>query len=499
MSIIKRSAGLIRRHSWLLLVLAAGCGLRVLMAIAYPHAFYFGDSRPYVYGAADNLPNPARPYGYSFLLKPFVHAYAEYQPVALIQHGIGLALIVAGYAFLVGRGLPGWGAALAVLPIALDAREVTIEHYVVAETAYVALTAAALMLLAWRDRVGWVAASVDGLLLSLAALTRTVGLPVIALAGLYLLVRRVGWLRLGAFVLPVAVVLGGYMTWYHSTYRVYAFGQYQGRFLYGRVMSFADCDKLELTPQQRTLCLPDAPPSWQQKSDQYIWNHKSPAWLLYSDLSYDPFLGDFAKTVIKQQPGDYVRTVAEGTAWHLMFKAPLDKSAQCFSADRWVPPAQPGRTCQALYFMPTAAPYKYAPPSPKTPNPLGQDLAAYGRLATTPGPLYALGIVLALVAAVWRCRRPGWRLAADALLFVGTGFGLIVVTVATSIFDYRYSVPAALFVPLGIALALHRIAAVRRRVPDPVPAQVAIADPVTEQRDAEPVIDPVSERSGSVV
>ena len=457
------SLGLLRRQLWLLPVLAAGLTLRVLMIVAYPHAFFFPDSRSYVLGAADGVPDVARPWGYSLLLKPFVHAYAEYQPIAIVQHLIGLGLIVAGYAFLVRRGLPGWGAALAVLPVAIDARQLTVEHYVLAETAYIAFTAAGLILLAGSDKVGPIAAAGGGLLLAAAALTRTVGLPVLGLAVLYLLVRRAGWARLGAFALPVALLLGGYLSWYHSNHGVYAFGQYQGRFLYGRVMSFADCETLELTAKQRTLCYPNAPASWVQKPDQYIWNPKSPARRLYPDPADDPLFSGFAHTVIRQEPGAYLRTVAEGTRWHLMIKAPLDKGAECYSAGRWIPPARPGSPCQPPYYLPTADPHQSTPPTPQTPNPLAQNLAAYGRWATTPGPLYGLGVVLALVAAGWRWRRPGWRTAADALLFVGTGFGLIVVSVATSIFDYRYSVPAVLLVPLGIALALHRISAPARQ------------------------------------
>ncbi len=334
MSIVTRFAGLLRRQFWLLPVLAAGILLRVLMTFAYPHAFFFPDSRPYAFGAIDNVPDVARPWGYSFLLKPFVHPYAEYLPVALIQHGLGLGLIVAGYAFLVRRGLPGWGAALAVLPIALDARQLTIEHYVLAETAYITLTAAGLMLLAWRDEVGPIAAALGGVLLAGAAVTRTVGMPILVLAGLYLLVRRVGWARLGAFVLPVILVLGGYVAWYHSNHGVYAFGQYQGRFLYGRVMSFADCSTLKLTRQQRTLCYPNAPATWRQKPDQYIWNLKSPARRLYPEASADPLFSGFAKTVIKQEPEQYLGIVAEGTGWHLRLHAPLDNVAQCYSAGR---------------------------------------------------------------------------------------------------------------------------------------------------------------------
>jgi hypothetical protein len=457
LSIITRSAALLRRQFWLLPVLAAGITLRVLMIVAYPHAFFFPDSRPYVFGAADGVPDVARPWGYSLLLEPFVHPYAEYQPVAILQHLIGLGLIVAGYAFLVRRGLPGWGAALAVLPVALDARQVTLEHYVLAETAYVALTAAGLMVLTWNERVGTAAAAIGGLLLAAAALTRTVGIPVLVLAGLYLLVRRAGWARLGAFAVPLALLLGGYVSWYHSNHGVYALGQYQGRFLYGRVMSFANCDTLKLTARQRTLCYPEAPVTWAQKPDQYIWNLKSPARRLYPDAADDPLFSGFAKTVIRQEPGAYLGIVAEGTVWHLMLKAPLDQIAECYSANRWIPPAMPGSPCQPPYYLPTADPHLWTPPTAQTDNPLAQNVAAYGRWATTPGPLYGLGVVLALVAAVWRPRRPGWRVAADALLFVGTGFGLIVVSVATSIFDYRYAVPAVLLVPVGLALAVYRI------------------------------------------
>ena len=79
---------------WLLPVLAvAGVALRVLMTVAYPHAFYFPDSR--LVRASErpsNEPGPvARPWVYSLLLKPFVGPYAEYLPVAVLQHGVGLS------------------------------------------------------------------------------------------------------------------------------------------------------------------------------------------------------------------------------------------------------------------------------------------------------------------------------------------------------------------------------------------------------------------------
>jgi hypothetical protein len=450
------------RHLPFLAVLAAGITLRVLMIRAYPFAFFFSDSRPYVAGAYNNIPYPARPFGYSILLKPFVPGPLD--RVAIAQHILGLVLVVAGYAFLIKRGVWRWLAALAVLPIAIDARELTLEHFVLAETAYVALTAAALILLAWRAKVGWAAATIAGLLLGFAAITRSVGLPVIALAFVYLLVRRAGWARVLAFVVPAGLVLGGYMVWYHMTYQVYAMGQYLGRFLYARVMTIADCPHLKLTPEQRTLCLANPPAEWKQRPDAYIWNPQSPANLLYKGTEHDPFLSEFATTVIKQQPLDFAGMVLDETSWHLRWKAPLNPSNQC-AMDRWLPPEMPGEQCNALYYLNTPSPLARPAETIKVPNPEGARLRSYGHIATTPGPFYAVAILISLFAAVFRPRRVPWRDAADALLFVGAGFGVIVASVATSIFDYRYSIPAVLLIPLGTVLAIKRIVAASRRAP----------------------------------
>src|SRR4051812_20527608 len=94
------------RHRALVPVLAAGLTLRLLFLLAYHHPFFFPDSRPYVAAAADGIPNDIRPYGYSLLVKPFVGG--PHLWIAVWQHLIGLALVVAGYAFLVRRGVTRW-------------------------------------------------------------------------------------------------------------------------------------------------------------------------------------------------------------------------------------------------------------------------------------------------------------------------------------------------------------------------------------------------------
>lgn len=451
-----RSAALFRRHAAILVVVAAAIALRVIYVIVYPKAFYFSDSRPYIGAAIENVPYTIRPYGYSLLIKPLVHQ--PYIWIAVAQHVLAVLLLIVAYTFLVRRGVRTWVAALAVLPFAIDARQVTYEHYVLAETAFIVCAAGGLMLLAWRDRVGWAAAAGGGLLLGYAAVTRTVGLPVIALALVYLVIRRAGVLRLLAFLVPVAAILGGYLVWYHQVHGLYAFGQYQGRFLYARVMPIADCDRLQLTTEQRVLCMPQAPAVWAQRADQYIWNPDSPARRLYPEEESDPFLNEFALTVIKQLPGEYAGMVTEQIGWHLMPRAPLYGRGECL-AQQWLPPDQPGAYCRARYFLPLTS-IEEPPPEHEPVDSVGaRRLHAYGEIVTTPGPLYAIGPLVAIFAALWRPRRRPWRSAADGLLFTGAGLGLIVGSVVTSMFEYRYSAPAILLIPLGLALAVTRLTA----------------------------------------
>ncbi len=100
---------------------------------------------------------------------------------ALVQHLMGIGLVVAGYAFLARRGVRPWIAALAVVPVAADDLQLTMEHFVASDTMFTALLAAGLLVLLWRPGVPVAAAVVGGLLLAIAALTRTIGQPLIVL------------------------------------------------------------------------------------------------------------------------------------------------------------------------------------------------------------------------------------------------------------------------------------------------------------------------------
>ena len=119
----------------------------------------------------------------------------------------------------------------------------------------IVLVSAALVLLSWADKPPVWACALAGLALGLAVDTRQVALPLVAVLLGFLLVRRVGGLRLAAFALAVAAPVAGYLQWVHGTYGVYDFTTWSGRMLYARVAPIAECDRLgRLTAQQRTLC-----------------------------------------------------------------------------------------------------------------------------------------------------------------------------------------------------------------------------------------------------
>jgi hypothetical protein len=461
-----RALAFIRRHALFLAVLVLAVGLRVAVLVAYKYAFFFPDSRRYVDWSMVRKPDQFRPAGYSFFLKPFVPGPLD--RVAVLQHLLGLALVVAGYVFLTRRGVRRWVAALAVTPIAIDGLELDLEHFISSETLFVVLLGAALFVLTWRQKLPAASAAVVGLLLAAAAVTRTVGQPLIILVGCYLiglvLAKRTRWYALVAFVAAAGLPLAGYMTWYHHFHGVYGFDQMGGRALYSRVMTIADCDKLDLTDRQRLLCVPEPPAQRPENPDYWGWNPNSPGNKYFRSVTNDPFLRQFGMTVIKQQPGDYLRMVVKETSWYFRPEAPLSKATLCRFGG-WELPERPDTTCHAAYYRDVANPKLAPKPVAQPSSPLRAALADYSVVTSAiRGPMLGVVLLAALVPLVWRPRRRGWRDGADALLFAAAGSGLLLLSVAVGMYEPRYAATSLFLLPIGAALASRRLGQARPAV-----------------------------------
>lgn len=499
----RRGVEVLRRHRGIAVLLAAAALLRVAVLVAYPPAFWFSDTTDYLQMAESRTPGLWHGFGYSVVLIVFRHIGVL--PLAVVQHGIGLAVAAGCYALAVHRGAPSWLGVLAAAPVALDGEELTVEHYLLSDVWFVGLVAAAAILLFWRHWPGPLTAASAGLLLVAAAVVRPVGLPLLVLAAGYLLVRWVGWRTLAAFVVAVALPMGGYLSWYHRLYGEYGLTATSGRYLYARVAGFADCRRLRLTPRVRRLCPAQPIGRRPARPDAYLWTAAAPQVPDATDADYR----SFALAVLRAQPGGYARMLVRDSARFVEPYPERAGSEECLYR-YWRLPADPAATmppfpvsqpgglhgCQP---WPAAHGFGLLPATTGVPRRtvLTRALHAYSGQAVTPGPLLGLGLLLGLSGLLVRPRRedtdgspadsgptpllaPPRRSGADGLRWrwrpdpagrdgaalALAGLALLVAAAGTSMYDARYGLPA---LPLAaVAGVLGRHGRWRRAAP-PVP------------------------------
>lgn len=479
-------AGFVSRHWLFLLALLGGIVIRMLVTVAYWPAFWFqADSRMYINASAHLRPGVyggANGLGYPAVLKllSVTHSLAV---VALLQHLVVLGLAVLSYVFLRRRGLPGWLATVATLPTLFDARQVGLEHYILSDTLFLILLTGAFLLLAWWDRPGYPACVLAGLMLSAAAVTRTVGVGVLGIVAGYLLVRRVGFRRIVVFALSCLVAFGGYLAWNHAETGSFALASKPGKFLYSRTAQIADCSRLRLTDAQRELC-PDEPLGARpERGDYYIWNDHSVA------KAPDALAGSFAKAVIDQQPWDYAKLVLHDTGRYLLPGMSMGPATTCLAGWSMLP-ADPSRkpplAWRCMPFIASGDGFSAdpVPPARTEHNNLQDFLHGYSKWVYTPHAALGLGVLLAVLALFWRPRHGRWRDGLDAALFAGTALAMLVVGVSTSLYSIRYGIPPITLIAIGGTLALYRL-----HQAFTTPRQAAIADgPTVElpsRRDAD--------------
>ena len=188
---IAPAVAFVRRHALFLGLLGAGVVLRVLTSIAYWPALLSYDSQGFLQNAAHLRPDPVRPIGYPVFLWILQTAHGL-AVVPAVQHVLGLAMAGLIYAVLLRLGIRRWVAALATAPVLLDAYQLDIEHYVLAETLFEALLVARVRRPAVAAPAGIAAAAIAGLLFAGVALTRANGFVVIAPALMTVLCLRWG-------------------------------------------------------------------------------------------------------------------------------------------------------------------------------------------------------------------------------------------------------------------------------------------------------------------
>ncbi|GAA4090911.1 hypothetical protein GCM10022214_59730 [Actinomadura miaoliensis] len=404
-------------HAPFAVVLTAGIALRVLAVLGYPSVLWFGDSEGYLRGALRPEPSELRPSGYSlmlWLLKPF----GDFTLVVAVQHLMGVAVGVMLYAVAWRAARAAWpdralapglvGAAVAA-PSLLDAYQIELEHLLMSDTAFTFLVTAALTVLLWRPGLTWRTGAAAGLMLGAAALTRSVGLPLIAVVVVCLALRRVSWRAVAASVAAFAMCVGAYAGWYRAVHGEFALSSSNGAFLYGRTAAFADCREIRPPADLRVLCreqtrhVPGVAPAFAA-----LWTKYSPFRDLPGGVTgryANELATRFALRAVRAQPADYAWTVARDTsrsfAWTRSdYPRRWTASQYRFPEHGWMPKKA----------VPEARAYGRDSADPRVVEPYAGWMRAYQKWGYLPGTL--LGVILAAGLAGMAVRRRPWGGAA---------------------------------------------------------------------------------------
>jgi len=473
----------VRRHWPFAAVFAAGVALRAAAAIAYRPALVYIDTPRYLGGDQGGLD----PLGYSYLLlRPLLLAGAGLGGVAVAQHVLGLAMAACLYALAIRHGAGRWLAALAAVPVLLDAYQVEAEQTIMPDVLFESLIVAAMTVLLWPRRQ--VAAGTAGAispagaaarrtaradlrrlaagaaLLGLAATVRQAGellvLPLLAfalVAPAYWRASRPGGrerererARARARAVPVVAALAvfalpvvGYMALSSAVLGTgFRLSNMDDAYLYGRLARAADCATLRLPAGDRPLC-PAPATAAALGADGLATNPSSPV------FSYRPPPGTsrgtatkgFDDAVLSQQP----LRVAAGVAGDAIkvFALTRDTATGDPPVARWQ-----FQTSYPVYRAADRA--VLASAMPRVTAPLAAVLRAYQlHGGFTPGPLLLAFLLLGTAGCLAHRRQPA--LAAGCLL--ATGLAIAAVGGADLYeFSWRYQLPALVTLPLAGAL-----------------------------------------------
>lgn len=313
-----------------LVTIATGLALvpRALAALAFRPAVFTPDSFGYLSQALRFSPGMTRPFGYPIMLRTLAPLHSLLV-VTSLQHLMGIATALLGYAVLRRWGLPGWGATLAACPTLFDTREIVLESAILPDVLYALLLTLAAVILLLPPVPGWRRCGAAGLLLAWAAVVRGNGAPEMAAVLAVLLIWRVGWRATAAAAAAFALPLLGYMGVFDLNHGSFALTESDGMFLWSRTMTFANCAVIKPLPDLRPLCPDRQPihpagpaPAWSVPAmltspnpAAYLWERG--AWWRHDahpgiNAANNALATRFALDAIRAQPTDYLRTVASG-------------------------------------------------------------------------------------------------------------------------------------------------------------------------------------------
>jgi hypothetical protein len=478
---VSELTGLISRHRLFSLALGLSVVPRAIVMLGFQPAILFKlDTYDYMWDSVHLTPNPVNPTGYSLFLwalRPF-HSLAL---VAALQHLLGLAAAVLVYATLRRLGVRQWIATLVALPLLFGAAELLLEQLVMADLLSMVLMLAGFAVLLLSPSPSVLRSAAAGLLVGASAVVRPTMLPLIALAALYLLIRRAGWRRVCAVLAGGAVPVVAYMSWFSVVNGSFNFTNSNGLFLWSRTMSFANCAVIKPPADLRALC-PEQQPitkahpglTGRLQPKRYLWDHRAWLWQpsttgpvpdvsAFTEPNNSRALR-FAVHAIAAEPLGYLHTVA-GDALKpftkpIGFLFPASGGAGITGQNKTYAVAA---VTAYLGSAQGLEPYLGAHFGERVVEPYGHLIRGYQRVIFLPGPVFALILIVGLAGFLI----PRRRSAAGAILWLAAVV-VFLLPIAEHEYNYRYALPALPLACMAAALVFRsRPAAVTATSGDP--------------------------------
>jgi hypothetical protein len=458
-------AGLIGRHRLFSVALGLSVVPRVIVMLGFQPAILFKlDTYDYLWDAAHLAPNPVNPTGYSlflWVLQPS-HSLAL---VAGLQHLLGLCAAVLVYATLRRCGVRQWIATLATLPLLFSPAEFLLEHLIMADLLSMVLMIAGFAVLLLRPSPSLLRSATAGLLVGASAVVRPTTLPLIAIAALYLLIRRGGWRQVCAVLVAGVVPVVAYMSWFSVVNGSFTFTNSNGLFLWSRTMSFANCAVIKPPADLRALCLEQQPltrahpgQTDRLQPKRYLWDHRAWQWQppptgLVPDASAFTIANNsramrFAVRAIEAQPLAYAHTVSRDVLKPFIkpigfLFPPLSNGARGIVGQN----KKYAVAAVTAYLGSTQGLERYlgAHLGQRVVEPYGHLIRGYQRVIFLPGPVFALILIVGLAGLLF----PSRRSAAGAMLWLAAVI-VFLLPIAVHEYNYRYALPA---IPLACMAA----------------------------------------------
>ncbi len=458
-----RATRFARRHACFGVLLLVAAAVRAIAILGYPGPLLYPDSGPYVSVAAQMLPDPLNPSGYPMMLRLLADLQGlthvnSLTTVLIVQHAMGLCVGLLGYAVLRRKGLPGWGATLATVPVLLSAYTIQVEHFLLSDALFGFLIMVALALMMWWPEPPLWTCAVAGVLLSLASIVRAQGIPVLIVFAVYLLIkftRRRTLASLAVLFVAFAFPTAEYATWFDSWHGTFAITTSNGEFLYAEVTTFANCAIIRPPADERKMCLSVPADDHNEYAAYYLWTWKANPLRRFpggddGNAANDAGL-EFGLRAIRAQPLAYLKAVGMnfGESFMLHSGNPRKYSVT------WA-----GSSSELDYMFPASTPlwpltydfiffkkYDESSPNEAIIQPYSRWMQTYQRYIVVSGPLLGVIALIGLAGLILSWRRRG----GDGLMPWIVGITLLLIP-ATILFDARFVVCA--IPPLCVAAAI---------------------------------------------